>query len=82
MVFGVTLMKIYNTVIETLYNDDFRQYTSYGMDVLSDENVLLHISDLSVDKNAVDNFCHLLNSYEVDPNDIWEYIEDFLATFD
>lgn len=72
-------MNIYNTVKEILYNDDYGQYTSYGIDVLLDKEILFHISDLSVDKNAVDCFCHLLNSCKVSPNDIWEYIEEFLA---
>lgn len=75
-------MQIYNTVKETFYEDDFGQYTSYGISVIKDNGVLLHISDLCLDKNSVDCFCSLLNYCEVNPNDIFEYIEEFLANID
>lgn len=75
-------MKVYSTVKEDLYNDDFGQYTSYGIDVVCDKDTILHISDLSVDKKSVECFCSLLNSFEVDPNDIMDYVEEFLSKID
>lgn len=70
---------MYRVIAERFYNEEFGDYLSYGIAFSEGECETEKISDLSLNKSSVEEFCKLLNLYEIAPNDISEYIEDFLT---
>ena len=70
---------MYKVIAERFYSEDFGEYLSYGITFSDGKCEIGKISDLSLDKSSVETFCNLLNLYRIAPNDLSEYIEDFLT---
>ena len=72
----------YNIFVEDLKNEDFGAYTAYGIVVCSMENnqrkEVLRVSDVSTDKEIVENLIDLFNKEQLEPVHIYDVIEDFL----
>ena len=77
---GVDQVERYSIITEKLFNEDFGEYISYGISFVCQNGDYGKISDLSLNKNLVENFCRLLNTSGVKPTELEEYIEDFLAS--
>lgn len=72
----------YNIFVEVLKNEDSDAYTAYGICVCSMENnqrkEVLKVSDVSTDKEKVDNLVDLCNKEQLEPVHIYDVIEDCL----
>ena len=67
-------------VIEELFvSDDYGEYKSYGFECYLDGEIVTKVSDVSLDKHKVNNFCNQLSLCNICADDLSEYIEDFLA---
>lgn len=75
-------MSRYEIFTEELDNPSIGKYTAYGIAVYEMVNKnrkeLIRVSDVSTDKNAVENLIELFNKECLDPVHIYDVIEDFL----
>lgn len=72
-------MRAYSVISESLFGEEIGEYTSFGLVCIDSGNEILRISDLSPERNDVERFCRLLNLYHIPPDDLTDYLEDFLA---
>lgn len=63
---------------QTLKNDEGEEYTAYGIKVLSGEEEIETISDVSANYEDIRLFCKACTEHELDPIHIYDVIEDFL----
>lgn len=72
-------MYSYVVIEEDFISDDYGEYKSYGFECHSNNEIVKKVSDLSLDKNEVEEFCRQLSFHNICPNDLSEYIEEFLV---
>lgn len=72
-------MRRYSVISEQLSDEECSEYVSYGLRFSDGRKTIVKISDLSLKKEKVEKFCERLNAYEVEPDALRDYIEDFLA---
>lgn len=72
----------YVVISHRLFSQEYGEYISYGLKFTGDNGKEFVVSDLSVRKRCVINFCRLLNDYSIEPDGICDYIEDFLSDED
>ena len=66
---------------EILYEEEIGAYTSYGICAMRGEKVLMRVSDLSVDGEAVEVFARRLTAGELALEQLPDAVEDFLGNF-
>lgn len=75
-------MSRYEKFIEKLDKPGIGKYTTYGIVVYEMVNQnrkeLIRVSDVSTDKNKVENLIALCNEEHLEPVHIYDVIEDFL----
>lgn len=68
-------MNRYAAIEEELHSDEIGTYVAYG--VRMDET--LSVSDVSLDRAAVENLVERMNDGDLDPVHFFDVIEDFVA---
>ena len=68
----------YSVLSQTLKNDEGEEYTAYGIKVLSGEEDIAVISDISVNYEEIRLLCSSCTENGLDPIHIYDVIEDFL----
>lgn len=71
-------MRKYSVFAQRLFEGEYGEYVTYGI-CYSYKNYTVEISDLSIDRDSVEEFCNLLNLHDIEPSSLDELVEDFLA---
>lgn len=69
----------YVPIQQTLKSDELGTYVTHGISVRTVEEEVTFISDLSTDFEAVQRLADLCTEQELDPTQLDDVIEDFLA---
>ena len=69
----------YLVLSQTLKNEDGDEYIAYGITVMSGEEEILTISDISTNYEEIRRLAEICTNDGLDPIHINDVIEDFLA---
>ena len=69
----------YLVLSQVLKDEDGDEYTAYGITVMSGENAILSISDISTNCEDIRRLAEACTGNELDPIHINDIIEDFFA---
>ena len=69
----------YVPVQETLRTDELGTYVTYGLSVRTEEKEIAFVSDVCTDFDEVRELASLCTEKELDPDQLPDVIEDFLA---
>ena len=69
----------YIAVKEKLYHKDIGTYTSYGIKAFKDGKEVGFVSDVSVDRDFVEELVELCNTEQLDPIHLFDVVEDAIS---
>ena len=69
----------YVPVQETLQTEDNAKYVTYGISVRTVEDEVAFVSDISTEFEEVSRLADICTAQELDPEQLGDVIEDFLA---
>ncbi len=69
----------YSTIEESFDDEELGNYISYGITVRSNGETIMTISDMSLNRELVDELVSRCNSLQLDPLHLYDVIEDAIG---